>query len=72
MVKDFDRNMQELVGVFLESVQAYLTQARDLEGLHNEKITELATTAVEKAAKNELDEDLADELRMVGKQFLRS
>ena len=57
--------MQDLVSVFLESVQAYLTQARDLENIHNEKMTESATSALEKAAKNELDEDVPEELKMV-------
>ena len=57
--------MQDLVSVFLESVQAYLTQARDLENIHNEKMIESATSALEKAAKNELDEDVPEELKMV-------
>ncbi|KAK3789570.1 hypothetical protein RRG08_016249 [Elysia crispata] len=65
IIKDFERNMQDLVSVFLESVQAYLTQARDLENIHNEKMIESATSALEKAAKNELDEDVPEELKML-------
>lgn len=57
--------MQDLVSVFLENVQAYLSQVRDLENLHNEKMTECVNTAVEKAAKNELEDDMSEELRMV-------
>ncbi|XP_059139602.1 dynein regulatory complex subunit 3-like isoform X2 [Physella acuta] len=65
IIKDFDRNMQDLVGVFLENVQGYLTQARELENMHNEKMIEMATTALEKAAKNELDDDISEDLRML-------
>uniref|UniRef100_A0A0B6Y849 Uncharacterized protein n=2 Tax=Arion vulgaris TaxID=1028688 RepID=A0A0B6Y849_9EUPU len=65
VIKDFERNMQELVGVFLENVQSYLTLAREQEGIHNEKMTEFATQAVEKAAKNELDDDLPEEIRIL-------
>ncbi|GFN98389.1 dynein regulatory complex subunit 3 [Plakobranchus ocellatus] len=65
IIKDFERNMQDLVSVFLESVQAYLTQARDWENMHNEKMIESATSALEKAAKNELDEDVPEELKML-------
>lgn len=65
IIKDFERNMQDLVSVFLESVQAYLTQARELENIHNEKMIESATSALEKAAKNELDEDVPEELKML-------
>ncbi|CAL1542806.1 unnamed protein product [Lymnaea stagnalis] len=65
VIKDFDRNMQDLVSGFLENVQAYLTQARELENQHNEKMIESATIALEKAAKNELEEDVSEDLRML-------
>nr|KAI8766515.1 dynein regulatory complex subunit 3 isoform X1 [Biomphalaria glabrata] len=65
VIKDFDRNMQDMVGTFIENVQAFLTQARELENLHNEKMIESATIALEKAAKNELEEDISEDLRML-------
>ncbi|KAH9503991.1 Dynein regulatory complex subunit 3 [Bulinus truncatus] len=65
VIKDFDRNMQDMVSVFIENVQAYLTQARELENLHHEKMIESATIALEKSAKNELEEDISEDLRML-------
>jgi len=65
VIKDFDRNMQDLVSVFLENVQAYLTQAREHENAHNEKMMECASSTLEKAAKNELDEDMPDDLKLL-------
>lgn len=65
VIKDFERNMQDLVSVFLENVQAYLTQAREHENVHNEKMMECASSTLEKAAKNELDEDMPDDLKML-------
>ncbi|XP_005092481.1 dynein regulatory complex subunit 3 isoform X2 [Aplysia californica] len=65
VIKDFERNMQDLVSVFLENVQAYLTQAREHENAHNEKMLECASSTLEKAAKNELDEDMPDDLKML-------
>ena len=62
--------MQDLVSVFLENVQAYLTQAREHENAHNEKMMECASSTLEKAAKNELDEDMPDDLKLVG--FLKT
>ena len=38
VIKDFERNMADLVSVFLENVQAFLTQAREHENAHNEKV----------------------------------
>ena len=65
VIKDFERNMQDLVSVFLENVQAFLTQAREHENAHNEKMMECASSTLEKAAKNELDEDMPDDLKLV-------
>lgn len=60
--------MQELVNAFLENVQAYLTQIRELENIHNEKMIECAAYSLDKTSKNELDEDITEELKMVIKQ----
>jgi len=65
VIKDFERNMADLVSVFLENVQAFLTQAREHENAHNEKMMECASSSLEKAAKNELDEELPDDLKLL-------
>ncbi|KAI1883962.1 hypothetical protein AGOR_G00221490 [Albula goreensis] len=53
VVKDFERNISDMVASF----------CRDLENNHNEKLLEIAMLALEKAAKNELEEDAPDDLR---------
>ena len=42
-----------------------MTQLRDLENLHHEKVSDIAVVTLEKLLKNELEEDLPDDLRMV-------
>ena len=37
-----------------------------MENNHHEKVTELAVTLLERMAKNQLEEDLHDDLRVVG------
>ncbi|XP_054427032.1 dynein regulatory complex subunit 3 [Pteronotus mesoamericanus] len=59
----FERNIIDLVGLFIENVQSLMAQCRDLENHHHEKLLEVAISALEKAVKGELDEDLPDEVR---------
>uniref|UniRef100_A0A663NA27 Dynein regulatory complex subunit 3 n=1 Tax=Athene cunicularia TaxID=194338 RepID=A0A663NA27_ATHCN len=42
-----------------------MTQCRDLENHHHEKLLEISITTLEKSVKNELDEDLPDDVRML-------
>ena len=42
-----------------------MTQLRDMENAHNEKVSDIAVVTLEKLMKNELEEDLPDDLRMV-------
>ena len=42
-----------------------MTQLRDLEKAHHEKTSDIAVVTLEKLMKNELEEDLPDDLRMV-------
>ncbi|XP_064595278.1 dynein regulatory complex subunit 3-like [Liolophura sinensis] len=65
VIKDFERNMQDMVATFIESVQAYLSQIRDLENLHHEKMMEIAIVTLEKVIKNELDPEISEDLRML-------
>lgn len=42
-----------------------MTQLRDMENAHHEKVSDIAVVTLEKLMKNELEEDLPDDLRMV-------
>ncbi|XP_059937665.1 dynein regulatory complex subunit 3 [Mesoplodon densirostris] len=59
----FERNIIELVGLFVENVQSLMAQCRDLENHHHEKLLEIAISTLEKIVKGELDEDLPDAVR---------
>lgn len=62
-IKEFDRNLEELVGTFIENVQTLMSNCRELENNHNELMMETATVFLEKVMKNELEEEPPDELR---------
>ncbi|XP_055263438.1 dynein regulatory complex subunit 3 [Moschus berezovskii] len=59
----FERNIIDLVGLFVENVQSLMAQCRDLENHHHEKLLEIAINVLEKTVKGEMDEDLPDDLR---------
>ncbi|XP_057572470.1 dynein regulatory complex subunit 3 [Hippopotamus amphibius kiboko] len=59
----FERNIIDLVGLFVENVQSLMAQCRDLENHHHEKLLEIAINTLEKAVKGELGEDLPDDVR---------
>ncbi|XP_060219585.1 dynein regulatory complex subunit 3 [Meriones unguiculatus] len=59
----FERNITDLVGLFIENVQSLLAQCRDLENHHHEKLLEISINTLEKILKGELDEDLPDDVR---------
>ena len=42
-----------------------ISQARDLENTHHEKVTDIANVTLEKLIKNELEEEISEDLRMV-------
>ena len=42
-----------------------MTQCRELENAHNEKLSDIAVVTLEKYMKNELEEELPEELRNV-------
>ncbi|KAL9956946.1 hypothetical protein ACROYT_G038512 [Oculina patagonica] len=64
-IKEFERNMADLVTAFVEQVQGLMTQLRELENAHHEKVSDIAVVTLEKLMKNELEEDLPDDLRML-------
>ncbi|KAJ7989738.1 hypothetical protein DPEC_G00307640 [Dallia pectoralis] len=57
ITKDFERNISDLVAGFME--------CRDLENHHHEKLLEIAVATLERVAKNELEEDIPDDVRML-------
>ncbi|XP_042636968.1 dynein regulatory complex subunit 3 [Orycteropus afer afer] len=59
----FERNIIDLVGLFIENVQSLMAQCRDLENHHHEKLLEISINTLEKIVKGELDEDLPDDVR---------
>ncbi|KAM5262807.1 dynein regulatory complex subunit 3 [Ctenodactylus gundi] len=63
----FERNITDMVGLFIENVQSLYTmaQCRDLENHHHEKLLEISINTLEKIVKGELDEDLPDGVRML-------
>uniref|UniRef100_A0A0D9R7P4 Dynein regulatory complex subunit 3 n=1 Tax=Chlorocebus sabaeus TaxID=60711 RepID=A0A0D9R7P4_CHLSB len=59
----FERNIVDMVGLFIENVQSLMAQCRDLENHHHEKLLEISISTLEKTVKGNLDEDLPDDLR---------
>ncbi|XP_009988158.1 PREDICTED: leucine-rich repeat-containing protein 48 [Tauraco erythrolophus] len=64
LIEDFKRNIAVIASTFIDNVREMVTQCRDLENRHHEKLLEISIAALEKSAKNELDEDLPDDVRM--------
>ena len=67
-IKDFERNASDLVSSFTETIQALVAQLRDLENQHHERLLELAVITLEKVIKNELDDEISDDLREASQQ----
>ncbi|KAL8623453.1 hypothetical protein ACOMHN_061966 [Nucella lapillus] len=65
VIQNFDRNMQDLVSNFLEHIQGFLSQARDIENTNSERMMEIAQVTLDKVAKNELDDEISEDLRMM-------
>ncbi|XP_037664412.1 dynein regulatory complex subunit 3 isoform X2 [Choloepus didactylus] len=59
----FERNITDLVGLFVENVQSLMAQCRDLENHHHEKLLEVSISTLERILKGEFDEDLPDHVR---------
>ncbi|XP_028670451.1 dynein regulatory complex subunit 3-like [Erpetoichthys calabaricus] len=63
--EEFEKNITEMTASFIEFVQGITAQLRDLENYHHEKVLESATNTLERAKRNEFDEDLPKEVRML-------
>ncbi|XP_076809798.1 dynein regulatory complex subunit 3-like [Clavelina lepadiformis] len=64
-IKDFERNLTDMMSQFVEHVQGLISQLRDLENVHNEKLLEMCMLVLEKVVKNEMSEELPEDLRML-------
>ncbi|KAM9598955.1 dynein regulatory complex subunit 3 [Morphnus guianensis] len=65
LIKDFKGNIAVIASTFIENVKGMMTQCRDLENRHHEKLLEISITTLEKSVKNQLDEDLPADVRML-------
>ncbi|XP_061456387.1 dynein regulatory complex subunit 3 [Rhineura floridana] len=65
VIKDFERNIADLVSTFIENEQGMMAQCRDLENHHHEKLLEIAISTLEKIVKSEFDEEMPDDVRML-------
>ncbi|KAK2533658.1 Lrrc48 [Columba guinea] len=74
LANDFKGNMAVVASTFIENIKGIypfdtsfrtMNQCRDLENRHHEKLLEICITTLEKSVKNELEEDLPDEVRML-------
>ncbi|XP_024608592.1 dynein regulatory complex subunit 3 [Neophocaena asiaeorientalis asiaeorientalis] len=54
----FERNIIDLVGLFVENVQSLMAQCRDLENHHHEKLLEIAISTREKITEAAASDDL--------------
>jgi len=62
-IKEFERNMQEIVAAFIENVQGLIAQLRDLENQHHERLMEISLLTLEKVIKNEFVDELTEDVR---------
>lgn len=54
-----------MCSAFSLTIFCTMTQCRDLENRHHEKLLEISISALEKSLNNELDEELPDDVREV-------
>ena len=57
--------MSEMVNNFVEQIQGYFSQLRDLENIQFERLQELCLSTLEKVLKGEVNDDFPDDLRDV-------
>jgi hypothetical protein len=57
--------MSEMVNNFVEQIQGFFSQVRDLENVQFERLQELCLTMLEKVIKGEIPDDFPDDLRDV-------
>lgn len=65
-IKEFERNMSEIIAAFVEQMQALFAQCRELENMHNEKLMEVCSGVLDKVIHNSSEvESLSEDLKLV-------
>ncbi|XP_019136966.3 dynein regulatory complex subunit 3 isoform X2 [Corvus cornix cornix] len=63
LLQDFKRSIDVIASTFIENIQRMLSQCRDLENQHHEKLMEMTFAILEKLDNRELEEDFPDDVR---------
>ena len=64
-IKDFERNLTDMVDTFIENIQALTAKCRELEDQHHEQLDDICVRLLNKVVKSELNDDLTEELQQV-------
>jgi hypothetical protein len=72
IIRDFERNMSDLVSGFVEQVQARFANLRYLESSQFERLQELCIIMLEKVIKNEVGDEFPEDLRDVIKIIFKN
>ncbi|XP_049925233.1 dynein regulatory complex subunit 3 isoform X2 [Epinephelus moara] len=65
IIKLLDTTISDMVCNFSETAQEIFVQCRDLEDSYYEKVREVAVATLESVAKDNVDEDLPDDVKMI-------
>jgi len=64
-IKDFERNLTDMVDTFVENIQALTAKCRELEDQHHEQLDDICVRLLNKVVKSELNDELTEELQQV-------
>jgi len=64
-MKEFERNLTDMVATFIENIQEMTAKCRDLETQHHERLMEICVRLLDKVVKTELNDELTEELQEV-------
>ena len=62
-IKDFERNLTDMVSTFVENIQTLMAHCRELENHHHDQLVDIGVRLLDKGIKAELDSDLLQELQ---------
>ncbi|RNA42467.1 leucine-rich repeat-containing 48 isoform X1 [Brachionus plicatilis] len=63
IIREFERNLSDMVNNFVEQIQGFFGQLRDLENIQFEKLQESCLSTLERVIKGEVSDDFPDDLR---------
>jgi len=64
-IKEFERNLADVVATFVENIQALTAKCRELESQHHERLMEICVRLLDQVARSELNDELTEELQEV-------